>query len=84
MMGRAGRPQYDTTGIAIIMTEKDNVDKFRDLTNNCQDIQSHLMTSLTEHINSEISLSTIIDLESSLNWIKNTFMYVRMKNVLIF
>jgi ATP-dependent DNA helicase HFM1/MER3 len=27
MMGRAGRPQYDTTGIAIIMTEKDNVDK---------------------------------------------------------
>jgi hypothetical protein len=41
------------------------------------------MTSLTEHINSEISLSTIIDLESSLNWIKNTFMYVRMKNVLI-
>ena len=27
MIGRAGRPQYDTMGIAIIMTEKNNVDK---------------------------------------------------------
>jgi ATP-dependent DNA helicase HFM1/MER3 len=27
MVGRAGRPQYDTKGIAIIMTEKHNVDK---------------------------------------------------------
>ena len=27
MIGRAGRPQYDTIGIAIIMTDKNNVDK---------------------------------------------------------
>jgi superfamily II RNA helicase len=27
MVGRAGRPQYDTKGIAIIMTEKHNVEK---------------------------------------------------------
>lgn len=27
MVGRAGRPQYDTKGIAVIMTEKHNVDK---------------------------------------------------------
>lgn len=27
MIGRAGRPQYDTKGVAVIMTEKHNVDK---------------------------------------------------------
>ena len=29
MVGRAGRPQYDTKGIAVIMTEKHNVDKVK-------------------------------------------------------
>lgn len=27
MVGRAGRPQYDTKGIAVIMTDKQNVQK---------------------------------------------------------
>jgi len=27
MVGRAGRPQYDNKGVAVIMTEKQNVDK---------------------------------------------------------
>jgi ATP-dependent DNA helicase HFM1/MER3 len=27
MVGRAGRPQYDTKGIAVIMTEKHNIEK---------------------------------------------------------
>lgn len=29
MVGRAGRPQYDTKGIAVIMTDKENVQKVK-------------------------------------------------------
>jgi replicative superfamily II helicase len=29
MVGRAGRPQFDTKGVAVIMTEKHNVDKVK-------------------------------------------------------
>ena len=27
MVGRAGRPQFDNKGVAVLMTEKNNVDK---------------------------------------------------------
>ena len=78
MVGRAGRPQYDTKGVAIIMTEKEKVDKFNELSSTM--IESHLKDNIVEHINAEISTGTIVDINSAVNWIKNTFMYVRMKN----
>ena len=31
MIGRAGRPQFDTEGLAIIMTENDKVNHYRSL-----------------------------------------------------
>ena len=78
MVGRAGRPQYDTKGIAIIMTEKEKVNQFNELSSTM--IESHLRENIVEHINAEIATGTIIDINSAVNWIKNTFMYVRMKN----
>jgi ATP-dependent DNA helicase HFM1/MER3 len=79
MIGRAGRPQFDTKGVAIIMTEKSNVDKYLDQTTEKQAIESHLKDNIIEHINAEISQGTITDVESALIWLKNTFMYIRMK-----
>lgn len=79
MIGRAGRPQFDTKGVAIIMTEKSNVDKYLNQTTEKQAIDSHLKENIIEHINAEISQGTITDVESALIWLKNTFMYIRMK-----
>jgi len=80
MIGRAGRPQYDNKGIAIIMTEKQNVDKYIDMTSSTANIESHLSNYIIEHINAEITLGTITDVKTAVKWLKNTFMYVRMKN----
>ena len=77
MCGRAGRPQFDNKGLAIIMTEQNKVQKFEGLSN--IKIESHLKNNIVEHINAEIASGIIKDIDTGLIWIKNTFMYVRMK-----
>ena len=76
MCGRAGRPQFDNKGIAVIMTESYKTRKFEGIGN--EKIESHLKPNIVEHINAEIATGIINDMETALVWIKNTFMYVRM------
>ena len=76
MCGRAGRPQFDNKGIAVIMTEAYKTQKFEGV--GCEKIESHLKPNIVEHINAEIATGIINDMDSALVWIKNTFMYVRM------
>ena len=77
MCGRAGRPQYDKKGIAVIMTESYKTQKFEEISN--EKIESHLKPNIVEHINAEIATGIIKDMNTALIWIKNTFMFVRMK-----
>ncbi|GAA5989083.1 hypothetical protein JCM10908_001151 [Rhodotorula pacifica] len=78
MIGRAGRPQFDTLGVAVIMTEKGCESKYSDLVNAQTRLESCLHNSLTEHINSEIALGTIQDVASALHWLRSTFLFVRI------
>ncbi|KAJ7461495.1 Sec63 Brl domain-containing protein [Mycena latifolia] len=59
MLGRAGRPQFDKDGIAIIMCETELEGKYRELVQGKTIVESSLHTNLSEHINSEIGLGTI-------------------------
>ncbi|XP_055586049.1 probable ATP-dependent DNA helicase HFM1 [Uranotaenia lowii] len=77
MIGRAGRPQFDTFGVAVIMTQKDKVHKYQQLATGSVPIESFLHEHLAEHLNSEIVLQTITDLASAMDWIRSTFLYVR-------
>ncbi|KAJ9105338.1 hypothetical protein QFC21_001707 [Naganishia friedmannii] len=79
MIGRAGRPQYDTEGIAIILCSEINEARYRDLVNSRTTIESCLHEHLTEHINTEIGLRTITCLEEGQEWIRNSFLYVRIQ-----
>lgn len=56
MMGRAGRPQFDTVGVAVIMTEAGLKPRYEKLVNSETILESGLHKSLTEHLNSEITL----------------------------
>lgn len=79
MIGRAGRPQYDTEGTAIILCAENNTAKYRDLINSSTTIESYLHEHLIEHINTEIGLKTITCLQEGQEWIKNSFLYVRIQ-----
>lgn len=79
MGGRAGRPQYDTKGVVVIMTDLQSQSKWKTITAGKQKIESQLAASLPEHLNAEIALRTIPDVDTVLTWIKSTFFYVRLQ-----
>ncbi|XP_048353797.1 probable ATP-dependent DNA helicase HFM1 [Sphaerodactylus townsendi] len=81
MIGRAGRPQFDTTATAVIMTRLITRDKYLQMLNGADMIESSLHTHLIEHLNAEIVLYTITDVNIALEWIRSTFLYIRaLKN----
>ncbi|KAK6516462.1 Sec63 [Arthrobotrys conoides] len=80
MVGRAGRPQFDTTGVAVIMTRKDKKDRYERMISGTEKLESCLHLNLIEHLNAEIGLGTITDLESAKQWLRSTFLYIRMKS----
>ncbi|GAA6026781.1 hypothetical protein JCM8097_005857 [Rhodosporidiobolus ruineniae] len=78
MLGRAGRPQFDTMGVACIMTDRESQHRYENLVNSQNKLESCLHKSLTEHVNSEITLRTIADVPSALHWLRSTFLFVRI------
>lgn len=62
MMGRAGRPQFDNSGTAVVLTSLEQKNRYVNLVNNKRDIESNLLDYLAEHLNSEIVLRTITDI----------------------
>ncbi|KAG1789378.1 uncharacterized protein HD556DRAFT_1446994 [Suillus plorans] len=79
MMGRAGRPQFDTEGVAIILCETELERKYRDLVQGTTPLESSLHTNLTEHLNSEIGLGTISDVKTAQEWLLRSFLYRRIQ-----
>ncbi|XP_068547076.1 probable ATP-dependent DNA helicase HFM1 isoform X7 [Anas acuta] len=81
MIGRAGRPQFDTTATAVIMTRWSTREKYIQMLNGADVIESSLHRHLVEHLNAEIVLHTVTDVTVALEWIRSTFLYIRaLKN----
>ncbi|KAH7306285.1 hypothetical protein KP509_22G005100 [Ceratopteris richardii] len=79
MCGRAGRPQFDNDGVAIIMTRKETVPLYENLLLGCEPVESELFTSIAEHLNAEIVLMTVSDVSRAIDWLMCSFLYVRIK-----
>ncbi|TGZ77334.1 putative DEAD/DEAH box DNA helicase [Ascodesmis nigricans] len=79
MLGRAGRPQFDDTGVAVIMTRKEKVEKFEKMESGMEILESCLHKNLIEHLNAEIGMKMITDSWSAQQWLKSTFLNIRLK-----
>ncbi|KAF7255818.1 hypothetical protein EG68_07047 [Paragonimus skrjabini miyazakii] len=79
MVGRAGRPQFDTEGVAVIMTSNELKAHYERLYNQSDLIESNLHKKLTDHINTEVALGTVTSLDELMWWLNNSFLYVRIK-----
>lgn len=77
MTGRAGRPQFDDHGVAVILCPERDVMRFQRLMNCEKVLESSLHKSLPEHMNSEIVLKTIHNKDVAVQWLKSTFFYIR-------
>jgi len=79
MLGRAGRPQFDDSAVAVIMTRQSKVQKYEMMVTGQQALESTLHLNLVDHLNAEIGLGTIKDIFSARQWLQGTFLYVRIK-----
>jgi replicative superfamily II helicase len=77
MIGRAGRPQFDTHAIAIILTEKYRQKHFEGICSRSCIVESQILGHFTEHLNAEISSGVIRRMEDVSLWMKSTFFFCR-------
>lgn len=69
----------DKEGVAIIMCESELKHKYEALAQGQTFLESSLHLNLAEHINSEIGLGTIRDVQSAKAWLHNSFLFQRIQ-----
>ncbi|XP_066152085.1 probable ATP-dependent DNA helicase HFM1 [Euwallacea fornicatus] len=79
MIGRAGRSQFDSSATALILTSNQDRLKYEQMLGCEQIIESNLHKHLKEHLNAEVVLRTITDLDVAMRWLSSTFLYVRAR-----
>lgn len=78
MLGRAGRPQYDTKGEGILITNHSELQYYLSLLNQQLPIESQMVSKLPDMLNAEIVLGTIQNMDDAVNWLGFTYLYIRM------
>jgi pre-mRNA-splicing helicase BRR2 len=76
MLGRAGRPQFDTLGEGIIITNHGELQYYLSLMNQQLPIESQFVAKLADNLNAEIVLGTIRNRDEAVQWLGYTYLYV--------
>jgi ATP-dependent DNA helicase HFM1/MER3 len=79
MMGRAGRPQFDTSGVAVIMTSQESVHRWQGALSGQSSIESTMLDLLRESLNAEIVLETVCDVPLAISYLKSTYLWRRIR-----
>ncbi|KAM3228613.1 hypothetical protein ACQJBY_059942 [Aegilops geniculata] len=79
MCGRAGRPPFDDTGTVVIMTRRETVHLYENLLSGCEMVESQLLPCAVEHLNAEIVQLTVSDITLAIEWLKCSYLYIRIK-----
>jgi ATP-dependent DNA helicase HFM1/MER3 len=61
------------------MCESELEHKYKNLANGTTKLESSLHLNLDEHLNSEIGLGTITDVQSAKEWLRNSFLWRRLQ-----
>ncbi|PSN63487.1 Sec63-domain-containing protein [Corynespora cassiicola Philippines] len=78
MLGRAGRPQFDTYGEGIIITTQAEIQYYLSLLNQQLPIESQFISRLADNLNAEVVLGNVRNRDEGVDWLGYTYLYVRM------
>nr|GMD43550.1 DExH-box ATP-dependent RNA helicase DExH12-like [Ipomoea batatas] len=78
MLGRAGRPQFDTYGEGIIITGHSELQYYLSLMNQQLPIESQFISKLADQLNAEIVLGTVQNAKEACKWLLYTYLCIRM------
>ncbi|KNH09493.1 RNA helicase [Perkinsela sp. CCAP 1560/4] len=85
MIGRAGRPQYDTEGIAVVLTQDNKKEFYKKFLYNAFPVESYLPHAFIPHMNAEIANGTIQTCGDMVDYFTWTFLFQRiLKNPLYY
>jgi activating signal cointegrator complex subunit 3 len=79
IFGRAGRPQYDSSGHAVLITQQKTLYSYLGLLAQQTPIESAMTKALIDHLNAEIVNGTVNNVKEAVVWLSYTFLFVRMK-----
>lgn len=78
IFGRAGRPQFDTSGAGVIITEHAKLTKYLAMLTRTVPIESQFTNELPDHLNAEIVLGTVTNVREGVQWLGYTYLARRM------
>ncbi|KAJ2616612.1 Pre-mRNA splicing [Coemansia sp. RSA 1365] len=78
MLGRAGRPQYDTYGEGVLITAHSELRYYLSLLTQQLPIESQLVSRLPDALNAEVALGSVRSRDDAVEWLGYTYLYVRM------
>lgn len=79
IFGRAGRPQFQDTGIGIICTTHDRLQHYLSAVTQQQPIESRFSSKLVDNLNAEIALGTVTSIPEAVRWVGYSYLFVRMQ-----
>ena len=78
MLGRAGRPQFDSEGEGIVITNHEELQYYLSLMNLQLPVESQLVKVLPNHLNAEVVLGSVQSIEDAVDWLSYSYLFVRM------
>ena len=79
IFGRAGRPQFQATGIGFICTTQDKIQHYLTAVTQQQPIESRFSRKLVDNLNAEIALGTVTSVPEAVQWLGYSYLFVRMQ-----
>lgn len=79
IFGRAGRPQFQDTGIGFICTTHDKLQHYLTAVTQQQPIESNFSKRMVDNLNAEISLGTVTSVQEGVQWLGYSYMMIRMR-----
>lgn len=79
IFGRAGRPQFQASGIGFICTTDDKLNHYLSAVTQQQPIESRFSRKLVDNLNAEVALGTVTSVPEAVQWLGYSYLFVRMK-----
>ena len=79
IFGRAGRPQFQDTGVGYICTTQDKLQHYLSAVTAQVPIESRFSARLVDNLNAEIALGTVTTVAEAVTWLGYSYLFVRMK-----
>ncbi|KKY17469.1 putative dead deah box [Phaeomoniella chlamydospora] len=79
IFGRAGRPQFQDTGIGFICTTHDKLSHYLAAVTQQLPIESRFSKKLVDNLNAEVALGTVTSVSEGVQWLGYSYLFVRMR-----